>query len=122
MTYRDLEKLSDALYYQLNERVSFVKPKEKIVAQLFFDLGNVAFLMGHYSDAVLDYKEAQKYGFKGALILKRIEESGKLALQQPKQRKRTVIAQPQYTMGLIAGILLLIMAVIIIVKRRRNKS
>jgi tetratricopeptide (TPR) repeat protein len=80
----ELQKLSDALYYQLNERVSFVEPKEKIVAQLLFDLGNIAFLLGNYYDASADYVEAIKYGFTGQLIEQRIKEVQRL-LKSPKQ-------------------------------------
>lgn len=69
---KELTALSSALYFQLNERMSFVEPKEKIVAQLLFDLGNVAFLMGEYKDALADYKLAQTYGFEGELINARI--------------------------------------------------
>lgn len=80
----DLVRLSDALYYQLNERVSFVEPKEKIVAQLLFDLGNIAFLIGDFYDASADYEEAKKYGFTGELIDKRIALS-EASLQQEKK-------------------------------------
>lgn len=68
LSRHEIRKLSAALYYQLNERVSFVKPKEKIVAQLLFDLGNLAFLLGDYNDALADYNEAKKYGFGGELL------------------------------------------------------
>jgi hypothetical protein len=75
----ELTALHDALYYQLNERVSFIKPKDELVAQLLFDLGNCAFEMGNYQDAKLDYEQAQNYGFIGDLIDMRIEESVRLA-------------------------------------------
>ena len=68
----DLEDLATALFYQLNERISFVKPKEKIVAQLLFDLGNIAFLLGNYNDAKADYEQAIKYGFSSRMIENRM--------------------------------------------------
>lgn len=71
-SYSTLRQLSDALYYQLNERISFVKPRDKIVAQLLFDLGNIAFLTGEYADAIDDYNSANEYGFGGPLIENRI--------------------------------------------------
>ena len=70
---KELKALSEALYFQLNERMSFVQPKEKIVAQLLFDLGNLAFLTGNYHDAVADYEIAKTYGFKGTLIADRLK-------------------------------------------------
>jgi tetratricopeptide (TPR) repeat protein len=38
----ELIKLKDALYYQLNERISFIKPKDYIIAVLLFELGNIS--------------------------------------------------------------------------------
>jgi hypothetical protein len=84
---KQLYKLSGALYYQLNERVSFVKPKEKIVARLLFDLGNIAFLLGEYSNAEWDYKRAKEYGFTGRLIDVRIEESIKMEKKHPSRHE-----------------------------------
>lgn len=79
LTREELEELSNALYYQLNERVSFVKPKEKIVAQLYFDLGNIAFLRGNYNDALADYEQAKEYGFGRGLIETRMMLTNKFA-------------------------------------------
>jgi tetratricopeptide (TPR) repeat protein len=124
MTPGGLEKLLDALYYQLNERVSFVKPKEKIVAQLLFDLGNVAFLMGRYEEAVSDYGRAKEYGLEGVLVEERIAQSNKLALQERSHRKVMATVQPRNVMVWIgSGILLLVViAVIVVIKRRKNKK
>lgn len=43
---KELFLLKKQLYYQLNERISFVEPKDKIVAVLLFDLANISYLMG----------------------------------------------------------------------------
>lgn len=72
------EKLTDLhtqLFYQLNERMSFVKPKDKLVAQLLFDLGNTAYELGWYHYAYSDYQLAINYGFEDKLIDSRIQES-----------------------------------------------
>jgi hypothetical protein len=58
------------LYYQLNERVSFVKPKDKIVAQLLFDLGNISYLMREKEEAAETYKLAKEYGFNKPVLKK----------------------------------------------------
>lgn len=71
----ELTKLSDALYFQLNERISFVKPNGKIVALLLFELGNIAFLTGNYKDAIADFEQAKEYGFQNKIIDKRLELS-----------------------------------------------
>lgn len=74
-----------ALYYQLNERISFVKPEEKIVAQLLFDLGNMAFIFGRYDNAKADFEQAKKYGFSGQLIENRVKETEKMLEKQMKE-------------------------------------
>lgn len=73
MTKEELTKLYLALYYQLNERITFIQPKDKIVAQLLFDLGNIEFLLGNYSEAVDDYRKARSYGFSSTLLKERIK-------------------------------------------------
>ncbi len=75
LSKRELITLRQSLFYQLNERVSFVKPKEKIVARLLFELGNVAYLLGDKGEAEDDYKLAEEYGYKGHLLEKRKELS-----------------------------------------------
>jgi hypothetical protein len=86
---KTLQELSGALYYQLNERISFVKPKEKIVAQLLFDLGNIAFLLGNFSDAVKDYELAGKYGLESQLLEIRATEAKRL-LKSPKRGSKAL--------------------------------
>ncbi|MFZ4929268.1 tetratricopeptide repeat protein [Chryseobacterium sp. Mn2064] len=73
LNLEELENLRMQVYYQLNERISFVSPKDKIVAQLLFDLGNIAFLMDSKADAGDDYRLAAEYGFDSSLMEKRLK-------------------------------------------------
>lgn len=68
----ELFVLRKQLYYQLNERVSFVKPKDKIVAQLLFDLGNISYLMQEKEEAAETYKMAKEYGFNKPVLEERL--------------------------------------------------
>lgn len=68
----ELFVLRKQLYYQLNERVSFVKPKDKIVAQLLFDLGNISYLMREKEEAAETYKMAKEYGFNKPVLEERL--------------------------------------------------
>jgi tetratricopeptide (TPR) repeat protein len=122
----ELQKLSDGLYYQLNERVSFVEPKEKIVAQLLFDLGNVAILLNNYFDALADYEQAKKYGFTGQLIERRIKEADKLS-KKPKQVSYPKNVKSQnsflnYGLLILGSILLTTLTMIIYRRRKKNNS
>jgi len=88
MTKEELQNLSKSLYYQLNERISFIKPKNKIVAHLLFDLGNIAFLLENYSVAKGDYRKAKKYGFTNQLLDIRSKEAKRLShLPKPEMKK-----------------------------------
>jgi len=65
-----LDTLKKQLFYQLNERVSFVKPKDKIVAVLYFDFGNMALLKGNRRDAKNAYILARAYGYNNFSLLR----------------------------------------------------
>ncbi|MEO7216138.1 hypothetical protein [Mucilaginibacter sp.] len=78
-----LDLLSQALFYQLNERNSFIRSKDNIVAQLLFDLGNLTFVRSAYKVALDDYGLAKQYGYNGKLIDLRI----KTALSYSKNNK-----------------------------------
>ncbi|MBP2615144.1 tetratricopeptide repeat protein [Chryseobacterium jejuense] len=88
----DLQLLKMQLYYQLNERISFVEPKDKIVAQLLFDLGNIALLMNQKADAKEDYQLATKYGFNNSVFEERI----KLVAKEKNETTRNIVNGVKY--------------------------
>jgi len=123
MTKQELQDLSNALYYQLNERVSFVKPKERIVAQLLFDLGNIAFLLGNKSDASADYEQAKLYGYKGQLLEQRIQEAKHIKGQKQADKTNTeTTSQNQVWLWALGIVSLLILTMIIYIRKRKNNS
>lgn len=73
MTNEELFQLERTLFYQLNERISFIKPKDKIVAVLLFELGNIKLHKNKLNDAQKIYLKAKEYGFNDALIDQRLE-------------------------------------------------
>jgi tetratricopeptide (TPR) repeat protein len=77
LSKNELLKLRDSLYYQLNERVSFIKPKDKIVAALMFDLANVAFLTNARQEALKIYATAKDYGFSDTILQARVDNARK---------------------------------------------
>ncbi|WP_160137602.1 tetratricopeptide repeat protein [Chryseobacterium sp. c4a] len=72
LTPDELKILRTQLYYQLNERMSLIKPKDKVIAQLLFDLGNITFLEGKKKDAMEEYQLAKDYGFDDPILIKRL--------------------------------------------------
>ena len=121
-SHEDLVKLRDALFYQLNERVSFIKTPEPIVAQLLFDLGNVAWLTGAKSEAKEVFEKAKAYGFSDPLIDTRLAiVSGKPI---PKQVlvKSGATRENQGSIGIwiaLGAAVLVILFGFIIIRRRK---
>jgi tetratricopeptide (TPR) repeat protein len=121
----ELANLSEELYYQLNERISFVKPKDKIVAQLLFDLANANFLLGNFDVAKNDYEMAKEYGFENNLIEERIRESERL-IKLPKETFDKIIADRVKPNYLIYGLAMLLsiaaLTIFFVYKRRKLKK
>lgn len=116
------ENLLDALYFQLNERITFVKPKDKIVAQLIFDFGNILFLQKRYFDANGAYVVAESYGFNGELIKNRMAKCQELSPSEPNDLYDFKSLNIRYYVffGLILiGIMILIIRSILRAKYRR---
>lgn len=112
----ELFVLRKQLYYQLNERISFVKPNDKIVALLLFDLANISYLMGERADALETYAIAKDYGFNRPLL----DERMKLCKQQIKDqqiKRDKQINKPQAkaeTTSSFAGVFISISVVILL--------
>ncbi|MBF4466752.1 tetratricopeptide repeat protein [Flavobacterium sp. LC2016-12] len=68
-----LAKLKDALYFQLNERITFIKPKDKIISILLFELGNIATMQVYDPQSAAEvYELSKKYGFQSDLLYERL--------------------------------------------------
>ena len=91
-----LESLRYQIYFQLNERISFIKEKDKSIAVLLFDLANIDFLLGKKDSQYKElYKMAIDYGFDKKFIedrLKAIEkhELSNKANNLKKENKKVI--------------------------------
>ncbi len=82
----DLKELREHIWHQLRERTTFVKPKNTVVGNIYFDLGNVLAQTRDVQAALESYEAATEYGFESELMNKRIKEFEKLALNaKPNQ-------------------------------------
>jgi len=70
-TTRDLHKTKEQLYDQLAERLTFIKPKDPVVAQLLFDAGNITAITDDVKTALVVYDEARRFGYSRPIIDKR---------------------------------------------------
>ena len=68
----ELIQLQNQLYYQLNERRSFIQPKDEMMALLLFDYGNVLLLNGNKKEANEVYNLAIQYGYVEPIIQTRL--------------------------------------------------
>jgi tetratricopeptide (TPR) repeat protein len=69
----NLIQLQNQLHFQLRERMSFIKPKDPVIAQLLFDLGNVTALTSDATGGLQVYRAAQEYGYSSELFTERKE-------------------------------------------------
>jgi tetratricopeptide (TPR) repeat protein len=72
LSKEEIDKLAKAVYFQVNERISFIKPKDKIISILLFELGNLLELKGEHENALHVYRIAREYGYDGDLIVARM--------------------------------------------------
>jgi len=85
----NLGELEEHIWHQLRERTTFVKPKNEIVGNIYFDLGNVLSQTSYIQAALESYEAAKEYGFESELMNRRVEEFEKLALKaKSKQSKK----------------------------------
>ncbi|MFL9835244.1 tetratricopeptide repeat protein [Chryseobacterium terrae] len=127
LSLEQLELLKKQIYYQLNERVSFVKPKDEIVARLLFDLGNVAYLIADHEDALEDFKLAEKYGFNDPILEQRIILKPKV-LTKPaeikelnKETKQIKPKEKSYRNEILVSVIVLgLLGFIVFVSKKKN--
>lgn len=73
LTKNNLSSLRFQIYFQLNERMSFIKEKDKSIAVLLFDLANIDYLLGKKSSQYKElYKMAVDYGFDKKFVEDRL--------------------------------------------------
>ena len=64
--------LEKGLFYQLNERMSFLAPPDPVIGRLLFELGNLRWV-GHQQYSVEElYAAARRYGYSDTLLDQRL--------------------------------------------------
>jgi len=77
----NLEELKHHIWHQLKERTTFVKPKNEIVGNIYFDLGNILAQTNDVQAALESYEAAKMYGFDSELMNRRSKTFEKLAFK-----------------------------------------
>lgn len=86
LSQKEIDELAQSIYFQVNERMSFIEPKDKIISILLFELGNLAELLGKNSSALETYRTARKYGYEGDLIVERMINSSQNEINYYSER------------------------------------
>ncbi|SDG08345.1 tetratricopeptide repeat protein [Epilithonimonas hungarica] len=68
----ELTEFINDVSYQLSERTQFVKPTDKIVGKLYFELGNALSIVYDLESAQKAYNLSKKYGYENPLLNKRV--------------------------------------------------
>ena len=119
----DLNDLRVQLYDQLNERMSFIKPKDPIVAQLLFDLGNASALTTDATSGFQIYRSSKEYGYTSDLFDKRLSYFEKLQSKADFRNNTEALAKENPLLALIiVGTIFIAALVGIILLIRRIKK
>jgi tetratricopeptide (TPR) repeat protein len=65
------DKLIKALYYQLNERVTFIKPNDEIIGALLFELGSLVMINKDLNSSRIIFSKSLEYGNTNPLLANR---------------------------------------------------
>ena len=77
----NLEELKTHIWHQLRERLRFIRSPNKIVGNIYFDLGNTIAQEINVQTALESYAAAKEFGFESKLMEQRVLEMEKLALK-----------------------------------------
>jgi tetratricopeptide (TPR) repeat protein len=72
LSSKELKQFAQSVYFQVNERMSFIKPEDHIISVLLFELGNAVKIIGENQNAIQIYRKAKEYGFKDEIIDQRL--------------------------------------------------
>lgn len=96
LSKKEVDELTQSIYYQVNERMSFIEPKDKIISILLFELGNLAELKGENNSALATYRTARLYGYDGDLIVARMINSAQHEVEYYRERAVSYGSQLRY--------------------------
>ncbi len=88
--------LINSLYFQLNERLSFIKTEDPIIGILLFELGNLVFLEKNYHDAKQIYYKARDYGYDTLPLRERIDLASNMLLLELRKENHQLFLHNIY--------------------------
>jgi len=142
LSKEEVDKLAKAVYFQVNERISFIEPKDKIISILLFELGNLVELIGEHENALRIFKSARIYGYNKDILFERVINSARTdnvyfreravkygsQLRALRESKGNIysnyISQIETTIVILSGIIivLLIFSIVFFLKWKKLKN
>ncbi len=111
-----MNEIADAIFYQLRERMIFVKPPDPVVADLLFTLGEIEGRIKIVESAIKSFELANEYGFPHRDVI-----TGKIERHEQMLHDREEMLRYR-KIGLISGAVLAIAAFILfLISAWRNK-
>ncbi|UPT66168.1 MAG: tetratricopeptide repeat protein [Sphingobacteriales bacterium JAD_PAG50586_3] len=95
----NISEVKGDIFYQLNERLKFIKPKDPIMARLLFDMGTAAAFVDNIQSALEIYDKAEEFGYDSKQMKKwksyfnTLEPTSKLAYSAPKEVKDSTVTK-----------------------------
>ena len=137
-----LNDLKNQIYFQLNERVSFIKPKDEIIALLLFELGNICSITDDATSAYRIYKRADEYGYSSPIFSERFKNVSdlqnslrkliRIEKKQVNQRKIELLEKQKIEKAesgrknkiylIISGIVILVISLFFVIKSKRKHN
>lgn len=125
----DLDKIKKHISHQLRERLKFIKPKNEIIGNIYFDFGNIVAQTSNVESALESYEEALIFGFNSELLQKRITKMKSLASNANPYRVKEKIKRNlrgyTHIIGwtiIISFSLFALTVILVIVRRKRKKK
>ncbi|OYU96039.1 MAG: hypothetical protein CFE21_06410 [Bacteroidetes bacterium B1(2017)] len=127
LSKEEIIKLKDALLFQLNERLSFIKAPDLLVGHLLFDLANVSQLISAEgrAKAYSIYVMAERYGYNTPLLQLRKQNLRPIKTALPVETelaKPNLLVQNKNYLYAAVGVIILILLVITFSNYRNKKK
>jgi tetratricopeptide (TPR) repeat protein len=119
---KNLAQISEQIYTQLSERMSFIQPKDPVIGRLLFDLGNVTAITQDVKSALRIYNEAKRYGFQSDLFAMREKHFKWLQLKADLRNDTESWVKENLMLTAILILLIPIAIIFLIVKIRRKRK
>lgn len=112
----DLNELENHIRHQLSERSNFVKPENKIVGNIYFDLGNILAQTLDVQSALESYEAAKEYGFETEILNQRIVALEKLTTKATDQKNFIDFVKNNFIFLFWTGLILFILIIVLIIR------